>query len=92
MGIFLGYTIADTLNPNPTLTYTGFSTTPEATYGRMHERGLDFGIYVRQNRWLRWRADSNVQSPMGISLKEIRYSIDIDASSRFQPTRERLPR
>lgn len=57
VGIFLGYTIADTLNPNPSLMYTGSSTTPVATYGRMHEQGLDFGVYVRQNRWLRWRAD-----------------------------------
>jgi hypothetical protein len=60
VSIFLGYTIADTLNPNPTITYTGFSTTPVATYGRMHEQGLDFGAYVRQNRWLRWRADITV--------------------------------
>ena len=57
VGIFLGYTVADTLNPDPTLSYTGISTTPAATYGRMHEQGLDFGVYVRQNRWLRWRAE-----------------------------------
>lgn len=57
LGIFLGFTVADTFNPNATVTYTGFSSTPVATYGRMHQQGLDFGIYVRQNRWLRWRAD-----------------------------------
>lgn len=57
VGIFLGYNVADTFNPNATVTYTGFSSTPVATYGRMRQQGADFGIYVRQNRWLRWRAD-----------------------------------
>jgi hypothetical protein len=60
VGIFLGYTFADTFNPNPNLGYTAFSTTPVATYGRMQDQGLDFGVYVRQNRWLRWRADITV--------------------------------
>jgi hypothetical protein len=57
VGIFLGYNVADTFNPNTNLTYTEFSSTPVITYGRMHQQGLDFGVYVRQNRWLRWRAD-----------------------------------
>lgn len=60
VGIFLGYTFADTFNPFATLTYTyvGTSLTPApVAYGRMHQQGGDFGIYVRQNRWLRWKAD-----------------------------------
>lgn len=44
VGIFLGYTFSDLASSDP-------------TGGRLHERGLDFGVYVRQNHWLRWRAD-----------------------------------
>jgi hypothetical protein len=43
-GIFLGYTFTDLASPDP-------------TGGRLHEQGLDFGVYVKQNHWLRWRAD-----------------------------------
>ena len=57
VGIFLGYTFADVLDPTSNTTYTGTSTTPVITYGRLHDQGLDFGVYVRQSRWLRWRAD-----------------------------------
>ena len=44
VGIFLGYTFADLANPTP-------------TDGRLHEQGLDFGVYVKQNHWLSWRAE-----------------------------------
>ena len=42
VGIFLGYTFADVASPDP-------------GGGRLHNQGLDFGVYVRQNHWLRWR-------------------------------------
>ena len=59
VGIFLGYTFADTFDPNAieNFVYSGTTLVPSVTYGRLHNEGLDFGVYVRQNRWLRWRAD-----------------------------------
>lgn len=44
VGIFLGY--------------TNTAVDDAASTGRrLYDHGLDFGVYVRQNRWLRWRAD-----------------------------------
>jgi hypothetical protein len=58
VGIFLGYSFTNTLNPSadviqygPTITYT---------YGRLHAEGGDLGLYITQNRWLRWRVDGSV--------------------------------
>lgn len=63
VGIFLGYTFADAFNPNGTTTgyaYVGNVSVPVITYSRMHNQGGDLGVYVRQNRWLRWRADITI--------------------------------
>ncbi len=56
IGIFLGYSFTDTQNPGAMFTGNGSSATP--IYGRLHSDGVDLGLYVTQNRWLRWRADA----------------------------------
>lgn len=47
VGIVLGFDAANLANPGP-------------TGGRLSMWGGDFAIYVKQNRWLRWRADACV--------------------------------
>lgn len=62
IGIFGGYTFSDTLDPSGVVSYqdTGSQLFPVVTYGRLHNQGGDIGVYVTQNRWLRWRVDATI--------------------------------